>query len=117
MAGGSQHSKGLHHFHKRKRIHQKHEPYPHPNKLKRFIDKFIYVVSIIGMVFTIPQITKIWIGKTAAGVSLISWVSYLFGAVFWLAYGILHKEKPIIFSYSIWILLEISIILGILVYR
>lgn len=107
---------GLHHAHKRKRVHQKQEPYPHPNKLKRFIDKFIYIVAIFGMVMTIPQITKIWIGKNAAGVSAISWGAYLVGAVFWLIYGILHKEKPIIFTYSIWIFLEIFIIIGTVMY-
>ena len=26
--------KGLHHFHKRKRIHEQHEPYPHPEHLE-----------------------------------------------------------------------------------
>ena len=109
-------SHGLHHFHKRKRIHQKHELYPHPHKLKRIMDRAIYAVGIFGPIMTIPQITKIWVHKTAAGVSVLSWIAYLICAAFWLFYGILHKEKPIIFTYSIWILLDILIIIGVLIY-
>ena len=109
-------SSGLHHAHKRKRIEQKHENYPHPDKLKRFMDRAIYVVGIFGPIMTIPQLANIWIYKNAAGVSLISWTAYLITALFWLIYGIIHKEKPIILTYSIWILLDILIVAGILMY-
>lgn len=109
-------SEGLHHFHKRKRIYQKLEPYPHPDKLKRVIDKCIYIVTLFGLVMTIPQLTKIWLGKNAEGVSVISWTAYLFSAGFWMAYGVVHKEKPIIFSNLAWIILELFIIIGIVMY-
>lgn len=111
-----QDSQGLHHFHKRKRIYVKHEPYPHPDKWKRVMDKLIYIVGIFGPIMTIPQLTIIWIEKNAGGVSLISWSSYLVIAVFWITYGIMHKEKPIIFANCLWILLEIFIIIGVLLY-
>lgn len=106
----------LHHFHRRKRIHQKHEPYPHPGKGKRFMDRIIYVVGVLGPLMTIPQLTKIWIEKNAVGVSIVSWASYLIIAVFWLIYGVMHKEKPIILTYSFWIILEAAIVVGILMY-
>ncbi|MBW2976742.1 hypothetical protein KY347_04825 [Candidatus Woesearchaeota archaeon] len=109
-------SRGLHHFHKRKRIHEKHEPYPHQDKFKRFIDSTIYAVGIFGPVMTLPQLAKIWIEKNASGVSVISWGAYLFAAVFWLIYGILHKEKPIILTYALWIVLEAFIVLGTVLY-
>jgi uncharacterized protein with PQ loop repeat len=109
-------SHGLHHFHKRKRIHKKHEPYPHPNAFKKFLDKAIYAIGVIGPVMTIPQITKIWIDKNAAGVSVISWTAYLVTAFFWLVYGVFHKEKPIIITYAIWIFLDLFIIIGAVIY-
>lgn len=107
---------GLHHFQKRKRIYQKCEPYPHPQRFKRFMDKFIYVIAVFGMVMTIPQITKIWVEKNASGVSAVSWGAYMFGAVFWLTYGVLHKDKPIVFTYSVWIILEALVVVGVLFY-
>ena len=110
------HTDGLHHFHTRKRIHQDHEPYPHPHKWKKLMDKAIYVVGIFGPIMTIPQIYKIWFQQNASGVSAISWSAYLLASVFWLMYGIMHKEKPIIFTYSIWILLDIFVVIGAIIY-
>ena len=107
---------GLHHAHKRKRIYQKHEPFPHPNKWKRILDRLIYFVGIFAALMTIPQIWQIWIGRNAGGVSILSWCSYLIAASFWVLYGLAHKEKPIILIYSRWIVLDILIILGILIY-
>ena len=110
------HTEGLHHYHTRKRIHQKHETYPHPNKWKNFMDKAIFAVGVVGPTMTIPQLMKIWVGKNASGVSAISWGAYLFVAIFWLIYGIMHKEKPIIFIYSIWIVVDIFIVIGTIMY-
>jgi len=109
-------SHGLHHFHKRKRIYQNHEQYPHPHKWKRLMDRFIYVVGVFGPLMTIPQVTKIWFEKNAAGVSVISWISYLLCAIFWLIYGVMHREKPIIVTYAIWIVLDFLIVIGALIY-
>ena len=107
---------GTGHYHRRKRIHQKHEPYPHPNKWKRFMDKAIYFIIPIGIIMTLPQIYKIWIEQNAGGISLISWTTYLIGAIVWLIYGFLHKEKPIIIGNIFWILTHTTIIIGTILY-
>ncbi len=113
----SQHdAKGLHHYHLRKRIHEKHEKYPHPNKWKRLMDDSVYLVAIFGPLMTLPQILNIWIDKNASGVSIVTWGGYLLGALFWLAYGIMHKEKPIIFTYTVWIVLYSIVVLGIVLF-
>jgi len=109
-------TKGLHHYHKRKRISQRLEPVPSKDKNKRFLDKAIYFVGVFGPIMTLPQLAKIWIEKNAVGVSAISWGAYLLAAIFWLNYGILHKEKPIILTYSLWIVLETLIVIGTLIY-
>ncbi len=106
---------GLHHFHKRKRI-SRGEPYPHPNKWKRLMDKLIYIVIFVGPIMTIPQVITIWFERNASGVSVLSWMSYLFVSICWLIYSLLHREKPIIISAVIWIILEIMIVLGIVIY-
>lgn len=108
--------KVVHHQHVRKRIYQNLEKYPHPNKWKRLMDKLIYAAGIIGPLMLIPQILKIWVDKNASGVSLISWLAFLVGSCFWLGYGIMHKEKPIIFAYSLWICFKVFLIIGIFLY-
>tara|TARA_Y100000031_G_C8013532_1_gene289215 strand:- start:87 stop:431 length:345 start_codon:yes stop_codon:yes gene_type:complete len=107
---------GLHHQHKRKRIHEKHEVYPHPNPWKRLMDRIVYAVALIGPVMTLPQVYKIFVAKSAAGLSLISWMTYFFAACFWLAYGIMHKEKPLIFTSVLWVVLDLLIVIGIFFY-
>ena len=105
--------KGLHHFHKRKRIHEKHEPYPHPDKWKRLMDRLIYAVGIIGPLMTLPQLINIWVYRNSAGVSVLSWGAFGIIAFFWVLYGIMHKEKPIILAHSLWVLFDVLIVVGI----
>jgi len=106
----------MHHLHKRKRIHQKFEKYPHPNPLKRIIDKAIYGIALFGPIVSIPQILKIYLYQNAAGVSLFTWAGYLIGSIFWILYGTLHNEKPIVFSSILWVIIEILILIGIIIY-
>jgi len=110
------HSQGLHHFQIRKRTHQKHEPYPHPDKLKRFFDKVIYFVVILGPIMNLPQLFKIWIYQNATGVSLVSWIGFTIFSIIWLIYGILHKEKPIIFMNLFLMVIQAFIALGTFLY-
>jgi len=107
---------GLHHFNVRKRIHKKHEPYPHPKKFINFFDKYIILVAIIIPVMTIPQVIKIWINKSASDLSLISWTAFLISAVSWLIYSTIHKEKALILNSILWITLYILIIAGVLLF-
>ena len=110
------HTEGLHHYHIRKRIHQKHEAYPHPDKLKRIFDKIIYGAVIIGPIMNLPQLLKIWVYKNAAGVSFVSWISFSIISVIWLIYGLLHKEKPIIIMNSSLMIIQAFIAVGALIY-
>jgi len=107
---------GMHHLHKRKRIYVKKEPYPHPNKWKRWVDDTAYVVGVLGPIMTIPQLTRIWIEKNASGVSVITWGAYVIGAFVWLVYGIVHREKPLIATYILSVIVYIVIVIGILSY-
>ena len=109
-------NRGLHHYHKRKRLYKNLEEIPHPNKFKRFIDKIIYFIAILGPIMTVPQVLKIWIGKDATGVSPLSWLSYLVISIFWLMYGVLHKEKPIIFAQIFWLMVHFAVFTGAIIY-
>lgn len=105
-------SHGLHHASMRKR----NKDYPHKDKWKRIMDRLIYVVGIVGPIMTIPQLLKIWVEQNASGVSVSSWIAYAICSFFWLIYGIMHKEKPIIITYALWIILDVFIIIGIFIH-
>ena len=90
-------------------------PHKRLNKLEG-LEKWIYVVGILGPVLTIPQIIKILINKTAVGVSLISWAWYFFASIIFLIYSYKHKLKPLIIAYWAWILVCFIIVIEILIY-
>ncbi|MBU0530099.1 MAG: PQ-loop domain-containing transporter [Candidatus Aenigmatarchaeota archaeon] len=107
---------GMHHAHKRKRIYQKKEPYPHPNKWKRLLDKLIYMIGMIAPIMTIPQVLQIWVEQNASGISILTWSAWTVVAVFWIIYGLAHKEKPIVIIFITWIIIYALVISGALLY-
>ena len=108
--------RGLHHLHFRKRIYQKMEKYPHPEKGVRILDKIILMLAVIAPLFEVPQLWEIYSSRAAENVSLITWSFFALMAVPWFFYGIVHKEKPIIILYFLWFLIDSAIVVGILIY-
>jgi len=73
-------------------------------------------LSLFTLIMTIPQVLTIWIGRRAAGVSLLSWSAYLISAVFWLWYGIRKRDRNIYLPCIGWITVDGAVILGVLFY-
>jgi uncharacterized protein with PQ loop repeat len=103
------------HQHIRKRI-QENEDFPSQKGIKKFLDKIIFAVAFIMPLMTLPQIYNIWVLKDATGVSVATWSAFLFFALIWLSYGIVHKEKPLIISYATWIVMHVSVVVGTILY-
>ena len=80
--------------------------------IKRLLGGF----SIFTMVMTIPQVLTIWIRHQAAGVSIVSWGAYLVSATVWLWYGARKRDKNIYLPCLGWIMLDVAVIVGALVY-
>lgn len=86
-------------------------------KSNRFIDRFVYVVAFVGPIMTLPQLKVVWIDRLVEGLSLWSWGTYFLLSAFWLYYGISRKDKAIIFSQILWLLLYASVIVGIVYFK
>jgi uncharacterized protein with PQ loop repeat len=82
-----------------------------------WLEKFLRALSVITMLMTVPQVLTIWIGHSAQGVSLLSWAAYLFSACLWFVYGIQKRDKTIYLACVGWIVLDVAIIAGVVVYR
>jgi len=63
------------------------------------------------------QLIEIYLHHSARDVSLFSWTSYLLGTIGYLIYGILHKQKPIIFLNAVNLPIYALIVVGILLYN
>lgn len=96
----------LHHIRTRKKIIRKY----------KFLDTFVYVGAAIGPVITIPQILLIWNERNAAGISSLTWLGYACGSAIWIAYGLAHKEKPIFLTNMAMISVQITVLIGSLIY-
>ena len=44
---------------------------------ERMIKRLLGSLSLFTLIMTIPQVLTIWVGRRAAGVSLLSWSAYL----------------------------------------
>ena len=91
-------------------------PYPSGIFKVAVIDVVVYVVSIASPILTIPQVLDIYVGKDASGVSALSWGAYTVFTVPWLLYGVVHKDKILIFNNILWLFLNTVIFVGALIY-
>ncbi len=111
------HATGEQHLHLRKRVARKLEQYPNPDRFTRLYDGFMYLIGIATPLSSLPQLYEIWVQHNAAGVSFFSWAFFTIASLFWIIYGVIHHEKPIIVSQVLWFVLEGLIAIGILIYR
>ena len=73
-------------------------------------------MSVFTLLMTVPQVLTIWIGRGAAGVSVLSWSAYLVSAIVWFWFGIQKRDKNIYLPCIGWIGLDGAVIIGAVVY-
>jgi uncharacterized protein with PQ loop repeat len=100
-----------------KSITKDDEMHPNAGYIKVFFDKLVYFFGVIIPILTLPQAYVIWSSKSAADVSVITWAAYLINGLVWLTYGILHREKPIIFTWILMSIINMSVVAGIILFR
>jgi uncharacterized protein with PQ loop repeat len=83
---------------------------------KTLIRRAVLATAVIEPAMTLPQIYDIWSTHTAAGVSKLTWSMYVGAAAVWLLYGIQEKDKPIIVSSILWIVAEVAVVIGAVLY-
>jgi uncharacterized protein with PQ loop repeat len=80
------------------------------------LSRLLGTMSIFTMLMTIPQVLTIWIGHQAAGVSLLSWGAYLLSALLWFWSGLRKRDKNIYLACVGWIVLDLAVIVGVIIY-
>lgn len=107
------HYLGMRHKHERKSSH-KREVRTHYSV---FLDKLTFVVGIIGPFTVLPQIYSIYSTHVATGVSLTTWLLIFIVTLPWILYGLAHKDKSIIVSFTLWEVVNMMVVIGVLLYR
>ncbi len=107
----------FHHFHLRRSHQDSRIKAEKKLSIVRIIDSLVYVGGFTGVMFIIPQLAKIWVDQQVQGLSLITWLGFLGGTIFWLFYGIVHKVRPIIFINLIYSIMNTLIVIGIIIFK
>lgn len=94
------------------RLHIKNKKRPD----NHLLDKVVLAVAIIEPLTTLGQIIQIGKYKDAKGNSLATWIFYTIAAFIWLLYGLKIKNKPVIISSLLWVVMEGVVVIEILYY-
>ena len=83
---------------------------------QELVGLMMYGVSV-GMPMTnIPQLQQLYATKVTAGLSLFTWVMYALLGLIPLAYAVINNLKPLIISNILWLMVEVMMIYGIIIY-
>jgi uncharacterized protein with PQ loop repeat len=81
------------------------------------LERLLRAMSVFTMLMTVPQVYTIWVGHDARGVSIVSWGAYLLAALLWFVYGLQKGDKTIYLACVGWVVLDIAVVAGVLLYR
>ena len=80
-------------------------------RITKTVDTMAYVVGVGGNIAIVPQIIKAW-GNEAPGLAVMTWILFIGIGSVWLAYAILHRQKPLIIANSIGVFCSTAVVLG-----
>ncbi len=70
-----------------------------------------YLAGFLTTISFLPQVVKTWKSRSASDLSLVMISVFSLGVVFWLVYGFLILETPIIFWNSVTLVLVLAILI------
>lgn len=82
----------------------------------KLVDRATYIVAILEPLITIPQAYVIFSQRTAAGVSLSTWVGYEALTFVWVWYALIHKDRLILLYQGLFLVVQTAIIIGGVIY-
>lgn len=100
--------------HKHERTHGVHAH--RPTRYTKFLDRLTFIAGIVGPFTVLPQIYSIFSTHSAQGVSLMTWLLIFIVTLPWIFYGIAHKDKSIIVSFSLWEVVNLAVVVGVIIY-
>ena len=89
----------------------------HKKPKKGLFDYTIYFFVIATPLFEIPQAFTIFHTKTADGVSLSTWGFFCIASTVWAVYALREKLVPVFITSILYLVIESTIVAGILYYR
>ena len=80
-------------------------------KATKTVDFMAYIVGVGGNIAVVPQIIRAWESE-APGLAVTTWILFSLIGFIWLAYAILHKQKPLIVAQLVSIACNLLVVTG-----
>jgi uncharacterized protein with PQ loop repeat len=90
--------------------------HPKHKRTTKTVDAMAYIVGIGGNIAVIPQIIAAWSGP-APGLAVLTWLLFVAVGLIWLAYAILHQQKPLIVAQLANMLCNLLVVIGWMVHN
>lgn len=90
-------------------------PKPH-GPYVRTLDRVTFAAGIVGPFTVLPQVYEIFSTQSAAGVSATSWALMFLVTLPWIFYGLAHRDRSIIISFTLWEIMNALVFVGALMY-
>ncbi len=107
---------GFHHLRRRIRVAKGLDTFPSRDATRRRFDYLMYGVGIFAPLALLPQILQLYTTKSAAGLSLITWILLTTVNLLWALYGGAHKDRHILFASVLMGMFNATVVIGILLY-
>jgi len=91
--------------------------YLHQKRNRTKIDRVMSVAAVAHPLMAVPQVVQIYTTHEVAGLSIFMWVAWLALGMVFLLYGLAHLLKPYILMQVLWVVIDVLVITGILLYR
>jgi len=93
-----------------------HHFYLTKKKEKLLINRICAVFAVFMPLTTLPQIIQLYTTQNASGLSLLMWVLYTIGVIPFLMFGIIYRHSQLVVLNTLWLLVQITMITGIIIY-
>ncbi len=81
------------------------------------IDYIVRFFMIATPLAELPQAYNIYHLRSAREVSVITWSFFMLSSTVWFIYAFKHKILPLIVANSLYLTVEVSIVIGIVIYK
>ena len=86
-----------------------------PGKKQPF-DYVIYFFTVATPLFELPQAITIYSSHDAGSVSIYTWGFFVIDNVVWIVYALRRKIWPLLITSVLYLLIELSVVAGIILY-
>jgi len=105
----------LYHLHRQNQFLKIRKPI-FRSRFLRILDKIALIAGVLAPFFAGFQSFEIWSTQNADSVALVAWLAPMLFNIPLFIYGLAHRVKLMMIVYSLWFVVNLSIVVGVLLF-